>query len=200
MPVVIDEEWYGKIKNSLPELPEVKKERYISELELSQYDAEQITQSRAFCDVFEEAYDVCKSAKEVANWLITDCMTILNKKQQTADSLSISGKSLGELIKLVADDKVTRGNAKRILSAMFEGDVNPLEYAEKNGLIVSNDTGNIEAIAKAVVDADPKSVADYKSGKEKALMALFGKCMKELKGNCNPQVLREILIKVIDNA
>ncbi len=200
MPVVIDDEWYGNIKASLPELPEVKKARYISELELTEYDAEQITQSRAFCDVFEEAYEVCKSAKEVANWLITDCMTILNKKQQTADSLSISGASLGELIKLVSDDKVTRGNAKRILSAMFEGDINPLEYAEKNGLIVSNDTGNIEAIAKAVVEADPKSVADYKSGKEKALMALFGKCMKELKGNCNPQVLREILIKIIDNA
>jgi len=118
----------------------------------------------------------------------------------TADMLSINGKALGQLIKLVADDKVSRGNAKRILAVMFDEDIVPLEYAEKNGFIVSNDTGMIENVIKAVIAADPKSVADFKSGKEKALMALFGKCMKELKGNCNPQVLRELLINSINNS
>ena len=73
------------------------------------------------------------------------------------------------------------------------------EYAEKNGFIVSNDTGKIEEVIKAVIAADPKSVADYKGGKEKALMALFGKCMRELRGNCNPQVLQELLVKNINN-
>ena len=139
-------------------------------------------------------------AKEAANWLITDCMNMLNKRQMTADMLSINGKALGQLIKLVADDKVSRGNAKRILAVMFDEDIVPLEYAEKNGFIVSNDTGMIENVIKAVIAADPKSVADFKSGKEKALMALFGKCMKELKGNCNPQVLRELLINSINNS
>ena len=84
------------------------------------------------------------------------------------------------------------------LAVMFEEDIKPSEYAEKNGFIVSNDTGAIEAVINAVVEGDPKSVADYKAGKEKALMALFGKAMRELKGNCNPQTLREILIKKID--
>ena len=127
-------------------------------------------------------------------------MTVLNKKQQTADMLSINGTALGELVKLVADDKVTRGNAKRILAAMFDEDVNPSEYAEKNGLIVSNDTSNIEAVVKAVMAADERSVNDFKNGKEKALQALFGQCMRELRGNCNPQVLREILINSIKNS
>ena len=135
-----------------------------------------------------------------ANWIITECMTVLNKKQQTADMLSINGTALGELVKLVADDKVTRGNAKRILAAMFDEDVNPSEYAEKNGLIVSNDTSNIEAVVKAVMAADERSVNDFKNGKEKALQALFGQCMRELRGNCNPQVLREILINSIKNS
>ena len=200
MPVVIDDEWYNSIKASLPEFPEVKKERFINELGLTEYDAEQLVASRAFCDAFEAAYKECGLAKECANWIITECMTILNKKQQPADMLSINGKALGELVKLVADDKVTRGNAKRILAAMFEEDVNPSEYAEKNGLIVSNDTSNIEAVVKAVMAADERSVNDYKNGKEKALQALFGQCMRELRGNCNPQVLREILINSIKNS
>ena len=198
MPVVIDDEWFDKIKASLPEFPEVKKVRYIEELGLSEYDADQLTQSRAFCDCFEAALAECAMAKDCANWIISDCSKALNRRQETADMLKINGKSLGQLIKLVTEDKVGRANAKKILDAMFEDDIDPAKYAEENGFIVSNDTGAIEAVVKNVIDADPKSVADFKGGKEKALMALFGKCMKELKGNCNPQVLREILVDQIN--
>lgn len=199
MPVVIDDEWFDRIKNSLPELPELKKARYIDELGLSEYDAEQLTQSRAFCDCFEAAYDVCGQAKEVANWLISDCSNILNKRQMIADALTVDGKALGELIKLVLDGKVQRGNAKKILEKMFDEPINdPAKYAEENGFVVSNNTDEIKSVIKAVVESDPRSVADYKGGKEKALGALFGKCMKQLKGNCDPQVLRTILIDVIN--
>jgi aspartyl-tRNA(Asn)/glutamyl-tRNA(Gln) amidotransferase subunit B len=198
MPIVIDDAWYSAIRESLPEFPEVKRQRYIEELGLSEYDADQLTQSRALCDCFEAAYAVAGKAKEAANWLISDCMKILNRKQMTVDMLAISGRSLGELIKLVSDGRVSQPNAKKILSAMFEEDIDPAAYAEANGLIVSNDTGRIEEVISAVVSADPKSVADFKGGKEKALMALFGKCMKELKGNCDPQLLRKLLIDCIN--
>ena len=199
MPVVIDDQWFDTVKASLPELPEVKRERYMSEYGLGEYDAEQLTKSIALCDCFEAAYVACGSAKDAANWIISDCMNILNKSQRTADMLNISGKALGELIVLVNDGKVGRANAKKILTAMFEDEsIDPAKYAEVEGFIVSNDTGKIEAVIKAVVDADPKSVADYKGGKEKALMALFGKCMKELRGNCDPQILRTILIDEIN--
>lgn len=194
MPVVIDDEWYERIQASLPELPEVKRERFMNELGLSEYDADLLTQSRAFCDVFEEAYAQCNMAKEVANWLITDCMTMLNKKQYTTDMLNINGKALGELIQLVAEEKVGRANAKKILAVMFEEDIQPIKYAEENGFVISNDTGKVEEVVKMVIASDPKSVSDFRSGKEKALMALFGKCMRELKGNCNPQTLREVLL------
>ncbi len=198
MPVVIDDEWYGKITSSLPELPEVKRAYYETELGLSEYDAEQLASSRAFCDVFDAAYAVCGSAKEAANWIITDCMTILNKKQLPADMLNINGTALGQLIKLVAEDKVNRGNAKRILTAMFDEDISPEEYAKANGFIVSNDTGAIEEAVKTVIASDPKSVNDYKNGNEKALTSLIGRCMKQLRGNCNPQTLREVLIAAIE--
>ncbi|MBO5882870.1 MAG: Asp-tRNA(Asn)/Glu-tRNA(Gln) amidotransferase subunit GatB [Clostridia bacterium] len=198
MPVVIDDEWFDSIKASLPEFPEVKKERYISEYGLGEYDADQLTKSIALCECFEAAYGVCKSAKDAANWMISEVMSILNQKKMTYDMLDLDGKALGELILLVSGGTVGRANAKKILAAMFDdASIEPKAYAEANGYVVSNDTGMIEAVIKAVIAADPKSVADYKSGKEKALMALFGKCMKELKGNCDPQTLRKLLIDSI---
>ena len=198
MPVCIDDEWFDGIKATLPEFPEVKKSRYIGELGLGEYDAELLTESRALCDTFEAAYAESGMAKESANWIISNCMKVLNRKQMTPDMLNINGKALGQLIKLVADGKVGNANARKILDEMFENDIEPEKYAVENGFIVSNDTGRIQDVINAVVAADQKSVADYKSGKEKALMALFGKCMKELKGNCDPAVLREMLLKSIE--
>ena len=193
MPVVIDDEWYNNIKATLPEFPEVKKERLINELGLNEYDADLITQSRALCDVFEDAYNECGMAKEVANWIISECMSILNKKQLTNDMLNINGIALGKLIKLVVEDKVTRVNGKKILTAMFDEDIDPEAYAKENGFIISNDMGQIEEIIKAVIEENAKAADDYRNGKEKAFMALFGQCMRRLKGNCNPQVLEEML-------
>ena len=198
MPIFIDDEWYEKVEKSLPELPSVKKARYISELGLGEYDADILTQSRALCDCFEAAYETSGLVKESANWIISNCMNILNRKQLTADMLSINGVALGNLIKLVADGKVGHANAKKILEVMFDEDIDPAKYAEENGYIVSNDTSKIEEVIRAVVASDPKTVSDYKGGKEKALMALFGRCMKDLRGNCDPQVLRELLIKIIN--
>lgn len=200
MPVVIDDEWFDGVKASLPEFPEIKRERYISELGLTEYDSDLLTQSRAFCDAFEAALDVCGSAKDVANWLISDCMSLLNKRQMTVDEFSVDGKSLGTLIKLCMDGTVNRGNGKKILSVMFDAEtpIDPEAYAKENGFIISEDTGKMDEVIAAAVAADPKAVADFKGGKEKALLAIFGKCMKELRGNCDPQKLREALIAYID--
>ena len=198
MPVVIDDEWFETIKLSLPEFPEVKKERYIKEFSLSEYDAEQLTKSIALCECFEIANEVCGSAKDAANWMLSEVMSILNSRKMTYDMLSINAKSLGELIKLVSGGKVGRANGKKILAAMFDDiDLVPEKYAEENGFIISNDTGLVEKVEKEVIAADPKAVSDYKSGKEKAIMSIFGKCMKELKGNCDPQTLRQILVDLL---
>ena len=132
--------------------------------------------------------------------MISEVMNVLNAKKMTYDMLSVDGKVLGKLILLVSSGKVGRANAKKILSEMFDdAQIDPEKYAEENGLIVSNDTSKIEEVVKAVVAGDPKAVSDYKSGKEKAIMAVFGKCMKELKGNCDPQVLKGILVDYINS-
>lgn len=197
-PLVVGEEWIAKIQSTLPEFPEIKRERYMRDYSLSAYDAEQLTKSIALCDCFEDALDVCKSPKDAANWMMGEVMGLLNTKQMTYDMLTIDGKKLGELILLVMEGRVGRANARLILDAMFEDTaIDPAAYAKEQDFLVSNDTNHIEKVVKSVVDADPRSVADYKSGKEKALMFLFGKCMKELRGNCNPQLLREILCNYV---
>ena len=198
MPLVLDEEWIENIQTTLPEFPEVKRERYMQEYGLSRYDAEQLTKSISLCECFEDAAQVCQSFKDAANWMTGEVMSLLNAKKMTYDMLTLNGKKLGELIKLVMNDKVGRANAKIILDALFEdATVDPIAYAREKGFLISNDTEKIGAVVKVVVDADVKSVADYKNGKEKALMFLFGKCMKELRGNCNPQLLRKILCDYI---
>lgn len=196
--LVITEEWLQKVRAALPEFPEVKRERYSKEYGLSLYDAEQLTRSIALCECFEDAVGVCLSPKDAANWMAGEVMSLLNAQKMTYDMLTLNGKRLGELILLVKEDKVGRANAKIILGAMFESaDTDPAAYAREHGFLISNDAALIEGVVKAVVDADARSVADYKNGKEKALMFLFGKCMKELKGNCNPGLLRTALINYI---
>ena len=199
MPLVLGEEWIAGIRSTLPEFPEVKRERYMREYALGAYDARQLTKSIALCDCFEDAISVCHSQKDAANWITGEIMSLLNEKKMTYDMLAINGKTLGSLILLVLNGKVGRANAKTILAIMFEdATVDPEACAKENGFLISNDVEHIENVVRLVVDADPKSVADYKGGKEKALMFLFGKCMKELMGNCNPQLLKEVLGKYID--
>ena len=159
-----------------------------------------IRRSIALCECFEGAYAECGNAKDAANWMISEVMSNLNSRQMTYDMLTLDGKALGQLITLVSGNKVGRANAKKILNAMFDDPtIAPEAYAEANGFIISNDTGLIDKVIKTMVEADPKAVADYKGGKEKAIMAIYGKCMKELRGNCDPQMLRTKLIDYINS-
>ncbi len=198
MPVCIDDEWFDSIKESLPEFPEVKRAKYM-ELGLSEYDATRLSDSIAIAECFEGAYSVCNNAKESANWVISEVTRVLNAKGMSYEMLTLDGKVLGKLIDLVLDGKVSRANAKKILDAMFEdSDLDPVKYAEENDLVMSNDTGLVDKVITEVIAGDPKAVADFKGGKEKAIMALFGKCMKQLKGNVDPQTLRTMLIDAIN--
>ncbi len=201
MPVVIDDAWYDRISASLPEFPEVKKASYIA-LGLSEYDAERISESIMLCECFEEAAKLSGNAKETANWITSDVMRTLNARQMTYEMLDLDNAAFGRLIALVLDGKISRANGKKILSAMFDDrSVDPAAYAKENDMMITGDAGTLLSdVAKKVVAEDPKTVADYKGGKEKVFMALFGKCMKELRGNCDPQKLREALLLAINEA
>ncbi len=199
MPLAIDDGWCARVRAALPAFPEVKRARYTSELGLGEYDAELLARSITVSECFEEAYAVCKNAKEAANWVLSEVLALLNAKRMSEDDLTLDGARLGELILLVLDGTVGRANAKKILAQMMEDStLDPRAYAESQGFLICNDLSLIERVVDAVIATDPRSVSDYKNGKEKALMALFGKCMKELKGNCDPLLLKRILTDAVN--
>ncbi|MBE6630848.1 MAG: Asp-tRNA(Asn)/Glu-tRNA(Gln) amidotransferase subunit GatB [Ruminococcaceae bacterium] len=197
MPLAVDAAWKQKVRESLPELPEQKKARYVRELGLSDYDAGLLCDSHALCRCFEAALAVCQNAKECANWLLSDVLAILKRRQMIADELTLDGHSLGELILLVLAGKVGRANARKILEEMFERELDPAAYAAKMGFLISRDTDKIGEVIRAVLAENAHALADYLGGKEKAFAALFGACMKQLRGNCDPQMLREMLLEEI---
>lgn len=208
MPIVIDDEWFDRIKDSLPPFPEVKKQQLV-EQGLTDYDADLLVTSRVLCDCYDAAFAVSGLAKECANWIATNCLAVLKKNSQTMDDLAISGTRLGELVKLVGDGVVSNANAKKILEVMFEETVaegadpaafDPKAYAEANDMVVSNDTDAVMGVIRGIVAANEKDATDFRNGNEKAINPLFGKCMKELKGNCEPKQLRAMLIDCIMNA
>lgn len=199
MPLTVDEDWCARVRATLPEFPEVKRSRYTEVYGLSAYDAELLSRSRAVSECFEGAYEVCKNAKESANWMLSEVLALLKVRHLTEEELMLDGARLGALILLVLDGTVGRANAKRILAEMLEDPtLDPREYAKEQGFLISNDVSLVERVVEDVIAADPRSVSDYKNGKEKALMALFGKCMKELKGNCDPMLLKRILTDAVN--
>ena len=197
-PIIIDDEWFNSVKESLPELPEVKKARYIEELGLSENDASILTSSRALCDAFEGAVSVNGLPKDTANWILGECMSILRQKKLSADELDIDAEKLGTIVKMVADGKIVRNAGKRVLSAVFNENVDPVEYCSANGLDSQSDTGEIEAAVKKVLDANEATVTKYKNGETKVRNALFGQVMKELKGKGDPALIQSILSKLLD--
>ena len=192
-PIVIDDEWFDSVKASLPELPEIKADRYVKELGLTEDDSKALTSSRTLCDIFEDALDVTGKPKETANWVLTECTGFAKKDNISVDDLKIDANKLGKLINMTQKGEVNRNMAKRVLSAVYKEDADPREYCEKNGLFAKNDEGAILEIVKKAIAENEKSVADYKSGKVKAKQAIFGRIMKELKGNGDPQVIQKLL-------
>ncbi len=193
-PLAVSDEWLAAVKTELPELPEEKRQRYIEQYGLSEYDATQISASLTLCTCFEEAVKLSKNPKDTVNWLLSEVMSELNARGIHRDELPLKGTALGKLVLLASSGRVSRNGARKILPVLFDSpETEPSKYAEDHDLIISTDTALLAKVASEAVAADPKSVSDYLSGKEKAFMALFGRCMKALNGNCDPQALRQAL-------
>jgi len=193
VPIVLDDSYIDEIRSSLPELPEARKKRYIEEFGLPEYDAAILTSSKYFADFFEEAVKMSNNAKSVSNWIMGDLMRILKEKEMEPSDIPFPAEYLAKLVKLIDSGKINRTIAKKIFDKMFETQKDPELIVKEEGIEVVNDEGALVGIVKKVLEANPQSVADYKSGKEKAIGFLVGQCMKESKGKGNPQIINKIL-------
>ena len=194
----LSEEYIENIKNNLPELPESRKARYMAEFKLSEKDSNLLTASKYLSNLFEEAEEICKNAKAVANWILSDISRILNEKEMEAEEIPFTGKELAKLVELIEKGTISSAIGKKVITELFENPKDPEEIIKEKGWIQISDEGAIKEVVMKVLENNPQSVADYKAGKDKALGFLVGQAMKETKGKANPQMLNKMFLEELN--
>lgn len=198
LPIVIDKEWLEILQNSLPELPDMRKKRYISQYGLPEYDARLLTSSKVLADFFEEASGRSSNAKAVSNWIMGDMMRKLKEKELEIDKIPFPAEYLAKLVSLIDKGTISGTIAKKVFDMMFDTGRDPEEIVKSEGLQVVSDQGMILDLVKKAIAANQQSVADYKNGKEKAFGFLVGQVMKEAKGKAAPQLVNSLLREELD--
>ena len=192
--IKLSEEYIENIKNTLPELPESRKERYLKEYELSEKDAKLITASKYLSDLFEKAIEVCHNPKAVCNWIISDISRILNETEMEPIAIPFDANQLGKLVVLIDKGTISSSIGKKVLVELFENPRDPEEIIKEKGWIQISDEGAIKEVVMKILEANPQSVADFKAGKDRALGFLVGQAMKETRGKANPKMLNEMFL------
>ncbi len=192
LPLVIEQSMVDAIKASLPELPDDKKARYISELGLSPYDASVLSADKASADYFEAAVQG-RDAKLTSNWLTAELFGRLNKAGKTIEESPVAAEQLAGLIALIEDNTISGKIAKTVLDKMFETGKDAKVIVDEEGLVQVTDTGAIEQAIDEVMSANPDKVMEYRSGKDKLFGFFVGQVMKATGGKANPAAVNDIL-------
>jgi aspartyl-tRNA(Asn)/glutamyl-tRNA(Gln) amidotransferase subunit B len=196
LPLVLTKDYVEKIKASLPELPDARKNRFIGNYGLSPYDAGVLVAEKDTAEFFE-AVAKGRDAKQATNWVTGDFFAMLNRRGVGIAQSPVSAASLGKLLDLIADGTISGRIAKDLFVAMEETGKDPAALVEERGLKQVTDTGAIEAAIKAVIDANPGQVAAYKA--KPTLFGWFvGQVMKSTGGKANPKAVNELLRKALD--
>ncbi|AEH51021.1 Asp-tRNA(Asn)/Glu-tRNA(Gln) amidotransferase subunit GatB [Pseudothermotoga thermarum] len=195
-PVIISEEMIENLRKSLPELPDQKVERFIREYGIPKYDAIVLTADKNIADFYEECAKATGRPKEVGNWIMTEMFREM--KESEVEELKITPKHFVELFELMDSGKISIKVAKEIFPEMFRTGKMPSQLVEEKGLIQINDAALIEEIAKKVLMENQKAVEQYKAGKKGVMGFFVGQIMKETKGRANPNLVNEILKKLLE--
>lgn len=196
LPLVIDQAWIDRTKAAMPELPQARQNRLVSEHGLSVYDAGVLTASSELADYYEATVAVAglANAKLCANWVSGDLAARLNKDGKELRDTPVSAEQLGALVMRIADSTLSNAMGKKVFDALCNGEGLSVDaIIEKQGLRQITDTGAIEAIIDQVLAANAAMVAEYRAGREKAFNALVGQAMKAAKGKANPQQINTLL-------
>lgn len=199
VPFFIDCEMVEEIKNHMPELPAQKRERFVSEYGLPGYDARILISSRELADFFEASvklYDkekVAKGAKTVSNWLMGDLMRLTKELGLELGDLKLTPSLLVQLLKLIDQGAISGSIAKEVFDEMCQTGKAPEEIVDEKGLRQISDIDQLREIVREVIQENPKTIEDYKTGKKKAFGYLVGQTMKKTRGKANPQLVNKLL-------
>ena len=193
VPLRVSTHWLNQVKQALPELPAERRQRFVAQYGLRDYDANVLTLTRASGDYFEDAAKASGDARATANWITGDLMGLLNAAQKDLADSPVPADHLGEMVALISSGQLSGKLAKEILPTMFESGEQASTIMEREGLRQISDAGALDAIIGDVLSASPKQVEQYKSGKTAVLGFLVGQVMKATKGQANPTAVNEAL-------
>jgi aspartyl-tRNA(Asn)/glutamyl-tRNA(Gln) amidotransferase subunit B len=192
-PLAVSRQWVAEIRASLPELPSARRDRFITAFGLTAYDASVLTSSKPMAEYFEETVRLGTPAKAAANWMLGDFSRLLNAEHKDIEEASVKPAHLHQLIALIDSGVISGKMAKQTFEAMYRAsDPGPALAAASSSSQISGDA-ELEAIVGQVIEQNPKSVADFKAGKQQALMFLVGQAMKLTKGRAHPERLNALL-------
>ena len=192
MPIIIDDDWIQRVRSTMSVTPDEKKAEY-RDLGLSEKEIETLTAERNLCDILDDLIASGIAPKTAATWILTECGGLLRKKGLQAGDLDIDTDKLIRIIELVETNAINRAAGKRVLAAVLDSDVDPDAYCAEHQLDSQGDRDVLLAVVLRVMEANQKAVNDYLSGKEKAAQALFGNCMRELRGTGDPAAIKALL-------
>ena len=194
-PLAIAPSWIERVKSEMPELPALMAARFERDDGLATYDAAMVTQSLAFARYYEQARDACSQPKLVANWLMGEVSRRLNAEEREIDAAPVRPRALAALITRIQDGTLSNSGARQVFDALWSSGGEIDTIIEAKGLRQMNDSGALDAIVDAVLAANPKSVEEFRAGKDKAFNALVGQVMKASQGKANPAQASELLKK-----
>ena len=199
LPVVISDDEFNDIKNNLPELPDEKEKRYISEANLEEAEAKIISSSKTMANMFEEACSKTNDSKLVANWLVGDVSALLNSDNIDIEESKLSSNNFAILIERISDKTISGKIAKSILEEVWESGDDVDNIIKDKGLVQIQDESILEEIAQKIINNNLSQVEAYKSGKDKLFGFFVGQVMKETQGKANPKSVNDILKNLLNS-
>ncbi len=205
-PIVVDEAWIEEIRSKIPELASDRLTRLADQFGLSEYDARLLTTSKSTADFFEQTTrllsvsgeDLERYAKNVSNWILGDLSRLLNLQDLEIQESPVSPEHLRELITLVDDGTVSVSMAKKVLEEVFESGDSPGRVVQEKGYTQISDSSVVKTAVAKAIDANPQAVTDYMGGKETAAKFLVGQVMKITKGQANPDLVNELVVRALE--
>jgi aspartyl-tRNA(Asn)/glutamyl-tRNA(Gln) amidotransferase subunit B len=197
VPVIVDDAWIEKIRRELPELPLVKRERFVKEYQIPVYDAGVLTADRALAEYYEEVVRLCASPKAASNWVMGDVLRFLNEEKRDIRNCPIAPEALAEMIRLIEDGTISGKMAKDIVEEMYKTGKVPQAIIAEKGMVQITDAGELTKTIQSIMDANPNQLKDYRGGKDKLFGFFVGQVMKATQGKANPQLVNELLKKML---
>ena len=197
VPMIISDEWMEAVRKTIPELPDARQRRYQEELGLPAYDAHVLTLTKEMSDMFEKTVSLGADAKLASNYLMVDVNAYLNKVQKELSETALTAEGLAGMIKLITDGTISSKIAKKVFAELIEHGGDAEKIVKEKGLVQVSDSGQLLAWVNEALDNNPKSIEDYKNGRDRAIGFLVGQIMKASKGQANPQMINKMLLEEI---